>query len=79
MPTMNENKQTKQARRERGANDIIFIFVNEFRTEEEKKKLLTSAGLYFVSHDVDNQNRCSRESERRSTKGGLRFEWKSNK
>lgn len=49
----NENKQAsetkkKYTQRERaGANDIIFIFVNEFRTH--KKKLLTSAVLYYFS------------------------------
>lgn len=67
-----EWKQTNEtsSERARGANDIIFIFVNEFWTEKEKKKktFLTSVGLYFVSLDVDNQNCCSRESERRVQK-----------
>lgn len=49
---MKTNKRAKQKKkytqRERaGANDIIFIFVNEFRTH--KKKLLTSAVLYYFS------------------------------
>lgn len=37
--------ETNAERREHGANDIIFIFVNEFRT---KNKFLTSAGIFFL-------------------------------
>lgn len=57
---MKTNKRAKQkyTQRERaGANDIIFIFVNEFRTH---KKLLTSALYDFQFLDVDNQTCCLR-------------------
>jgi hypothetical protein len=58
--TFGESERDGRLRaREREANDIIFIFVNEFRT---RKKLLTSAGLYFsvLFLDVDNQICCLR-------------------
>lgn len=66
--------------RARGANDIIFILVNEFWT---RKKNLTSPGLYFCALSRCRQSNFLFTSDEGS--GGRirrrrrRSEWKSNK
>lgn len=64
-------KHTHGERARSGANDIIFIFVNEFRTKREEK-LLTSAGLYYF---LMSTIKFAVYESRKSTKGGSRIEW----
>lgn len=56
----NETHSARESKSGCGANDIIFIFVNEFRTQKNSFNL----GCFFIIFlsfcpDVDNQIRCS--------------------